>query len=229
MAERHEIRWGGFAGLVFAVTSVVGYFITGNPPRVDDSQSQITSYFDGNRGQLMTQAILISIAAAALVWFAAALAQALRERMPTSDVPGAILGGVTLAAGLVFIGAILTATLAFRAAAPATTVTLYVALSVLFTMIGIASALPLSAAAVGIVASHVMPQWIAWFAGLAAVVSVVGAFGIVNDSGNFVPGGPVMSLVPFLVTAAWVVATSVFMVREHLPEVTVAPQAMGHA
>ena len=39
MAERHEIRWGGFAGLVFAVTSVVAYFITGNPPRVDDSQS----------------------------------------------------------------------------------------------------------------------------------------------------------------------------------------------
>ncbi|HSR22945.1 MAG TPA: hypothetical protein VLW53_05315, partial [Candidatus Eisenbacteria bacterium] len=131
--------------------------------------------------------------------------------------------------GLLFLGTVINATLAFRASAPATMVTLFTASSILFTLTGIAVALPLSAAAVGIAATGAVPRWMAWFAGVAAVLEVVGAFGIVNDSGNFVPGGPVMTMVPFLVGTAWVVGMSLFMVREHLPEVTVAPRAMGHA
>lgn len=229
MEERHEIRWGGFAGLAYAVAAVVAYFLAGSPPRVDDSQTTITSFFADHRGQLMAQAILTSLAAVSLVWFAAALSQALRERMPRSDVPGAVLGGATLVAGLLFLGTIISATLAFRASVPATTVTLFTASAVLFTLTGIAAALPLAAASVGIAVTGVVPRWMAWFAGVAAVLEVVGAFGIINDTGNFVPGGPYMTMVPFLVSTAWVVGTSLFMVREHLPEVTVAPRAMGHA
>jgi hypothetical protein len=38
-----------------------------------------------------------------------------------------------------------------------------------------------------------------------------------------------MTLVPFLLSTAWVVVASGYMMREHLPTIAAAPQAMGHA
>ena len=46
MTERHELRWGGFAGLAFVVLALLGRFLPGNPPTVDESQSTITSWME---------------------------------------------------------------------------------------------------------------------------------------------------------------------------------------
>lgn len=48
---------------------------------------------------------------------------------------------------------------------------------------------------------------------------MVGAFGIFVSDGIFVAGGPIMALVPLLLSALWVLCGSYYMVREHLPEV----------
>jgi hypothetical protein len=96
------------------------------------------------------------------------------------------------------------------------------------TLIGFASALPLTAAGLGVIRTHLMPNWLGYFAFLAALVSVIGAFGIFVETGAFVPGGPIMALIPLLVAAAWVLCGSYFMVREHLPEVA-GVQPMPHA
>jgi hypothetical protein len=229
MEERHEIRWGGFAGLAYAVTALVGYFLAGNPPRVDDSAGQIASYFSDKQNQVLAQTLLTCVAAVCLVAFAAALAQALRDRMPGSDVPWVVITGVVLVAGMLFAGSNLVAALAFLEASGDTLTMTFAISSMMFTTIGIAAALPLTAAAVGISASGIFPRWTAWFAGGAAVISVVGAFGIFNQDGALSPGGPVMTLVPFLVSTAWVVVTSGYMVREHLPSMSTVPHAMGHA
>jgi hypothetical protein len=229
MEERHEIRWGGFAGLAYAVTVLVGYFVPGSPPRVDDSAAQIAGHFADNKNQVLAETLLTCVAAVCLVAFAAALAQALRDRMPGSDVPWVVITGALLVSALLFVGANIYGALAFTAATGATLTTLFAVASVMFTTIGIAAALPLTALAVGIAASGMLPRWMAWFAGLTAVVAVVGAFGIFNQDGSLVPGGPVMTLVPFLLTTAWVVVASGYMVREHLPTMAAAPQAMGHA
>lgn len=229
MEERHEIRWGGYAGLAYAVTVLVGYFMAGSPPRVDDSTAQIAGHFADNKNQVLAQALLTCVAAVCLVAFAAALAQALRDRMPGSDVPWVVITGVVLVSAMLFVGANLLGALAFTAVSGATLTTMYVIASMVFTTIGIAAALPLTAAAVGIAASGMLPRWTAWFAGLSAVVAVVGAFGIFNQDGSLVPGGPVMTLVPFLLSTAWVVVASGYMVREHLPTIAAAPQAIGHA
>jgi hypothetical protein len=229
MEERHEIRWGGFAGLAYAVAALVGYFIAGTPPRVDDSAATVAGHFADNKNQVLAEALLTCVAAVCLVAFAAALAQGLRERMPGSDVPWVVITGVVLVAALMFVGSNIYATLAFSEVTGATLTTLYAVSAVTFTTIGVASALPLTAAAVGIAASGMLPRWTAWLAGLSAVVAVVGAFGIFNQDGNLVPGGPVMTLVPFLLSTAWVVVASGYMMREHLPTIAAAPQAMGHA
>ncbi|MGH8891720.1 MAG: DUF4386 family protein [Actinomycetes bacterium] len=229
MEERHEIRWGGYAGLAYAVTALAGYFMAGNPPRVDDSTAQIAGYFADNQNQVLAQTLLSCVAAVCLVAFAAALAQALRDRMPGSDVPWVVITGVVLVAGLLFAGANLFGALAYLEATGNTLTTTFTIGQLMFTTIGIAAALPLTAASVGISASGILPRWTAWFAALAAVMGVVGAFGIFNQDGALTPGGPVMTLVPFLVSTAWVVVASAYMVREHLPTVSAVPQAMGHA
>lgn len=229
MEERHEIRWGGFAGLAYAIAALVGYFLAGSPPRVDDSTGQIASYFSDNQNLVLAQTLLSCVAAVCLVAFAAALAQALRDRMPGSDVPWVVITGAVLVAGLLFVGSNLYAALAFLESTGATLTTTFTISAMLFTTIGIAAALPLTAGAVGIAASGILPRWTAWFAGLAAVVAVVGAFGIFNQDGALAPGGQVMTMVPFLVSTAWVVVASGYMVREHLPTISAMPEAMGHA
>lgn len=229
MEERHEIRWGGFAGIAYAVAAVVGYFLAGQPPRVDDSAGQIASYFADNQNQVLGQSLLLSFAAVCLVAFAAALAQALRERMPGSDVPWVVVTGVVLVAALILTASAVFGTLAFAEMSRPITTAMFTAGSLLMTVIGMAAALALTAASVGIVASEVFPRWIGWFAALCAVLQVIGTFALFNQTGALSAGGPVMGLVPFLVSTLWVLVTSGYMVREHLPTVAAAPPAVGRA
>jgi energy-converting hydrogenase Eha subunit A len=69
-------------------------------------------------------------------------------------------------------------------------VTLYQATALSVTMIGFASTLPLVAAGVGVLRTRLMPDWLGYLAFLAAIVSLIGAFGIFVDDGAFVPAGP---------------------------------------
>ena len=49
MTERHELRWGGFAGLAFVVLALLGRFLPGNLPTVDESEGTITSFLNDTR------------------------------------------------------------------------------------------------------------------------------------------------------------------------------------
>jgi hypothetical protein len=98
--------------------------------------------------------------------------------------------------------------------------------AVLTTMIGFAAALPLAAAGLGVLRTHLMPDWLGYLALLAAVVSFAGAFGIFASDGAFVAGGTLMTTVPLLVASVWVVCASGYMVREHLPEISAGEAPM---
>ncbi|HEU5156088.1 MAG TPA: hypothetical protein VFU43_03765 [Streptosporangiaceae bacterium] len=230
MTQHHELRWGGIAGLGYAVLAIVAYFLPGtDAPRIDDSPATIVAFFADHRAQVLAQALLLSAAAALLVWFAAALAQTLRDRAQGSDLPGALLGGIILLAALTLAGAGLYASLAYRVGAPTVMIAAFNLAQMTYMMYGVAAAVPFTALAIGIHRTRVLPEWMGWFAAVCAVLGVVGALFIGRTSGAFVPGGPVASLIPFVADALFVIAASVFMVREHLPVVGAAPQAMGHA
>ena len=53
MTERHELRWGGFAGLGFLVLAIVGAILPGVPPRVTATSDSITSYVADGRDQML--------------------------------------------------------------------------------------------------------------------------------------------------------------------------------
>jgi hypothetical protein len=228
MTQHHEVRWGGIAGIGYAVLALLAYFLPGtDAPRIDDTPSTIVAFFADHRAQVLTQALLYSAAAALLVWFAAALAQTLRERAQGSDLPGALLGGMILMAGLTLMGAGLSAAIAYRAGDPAVLIGTFNLVQVTYMMYGVAAAVPFTTLAIGIHRTHVFPEWMGWFSAACAVLGVLGALFIARTSGAFVPGGPVVTLIPFGVDTLFVIAASAFMVREHLPAVGAAPHAMG--
>ena len=228
MTERHELRWGGFAGLAFVVLAMLGRFLPGTAPTVDDSDSTISSWLSDHRSMILLSSLLWAAAAGLVIWFAAAFAEAIRERAERSDVHLALLAGSVLVGGAIFVNAGLTAAAAFGISGrdAGITMALYELSAVMTTMIGFAAALPLAAAGIGVMRTHVMPNWLGYLALLAAVVSFAGAFGVFATSGTWVAGGFLMTTVPLLLTAIWIVCAGGFMVREHLPELSTGEAAV---
>ncbi|TCN40774.1 uncharacterized protein DUF4386 [Kribbella orskensis] len=228
MTERHELRWGGIAGLAFVVLALLGRFLAGNPPTVADSGGTISSWLNDHRTTVLFSSLMWAAAAGLVIWFAAAFAEAIREREERSDVHLALLAGSVLVGGAVFVNGALTAASAFSIAGrdEALTVLMYNITAVMTTMIGFAAALPLAAAGIGVLRTHLMPNWLGYLALLAALVSFAGAFGVFATDGVFVAGGNLMSTVPLLLSAVWIVCASGFMVREHLPEITTGEAAL---
>ncbi|NUR94369.1 MAG: hypothetical protein HOV67_03825 [Kribbellaceae bacterium] len=228
MTERHELRWGGFAGLAFVVLALLGRFLPGNPPTVGDSDSAISSWVADHRSMILLSSLLWAAAAGLVIWFAAAFAEAMRERAERSDVHLALLAGSVLVGAALFVNAGMQAATASGIAGrdAAITVSMFELGTLTTTLIGFAAALPLAAAGMGVLRTRLMPNWLGYLALLAAVVSFLGAFGVFATSGAFVAGGWLMSTVPLLLSAIWVLAASGYMVREHLPELTTGDTAV---
>lgn len=226
MTQRHELRWGGFAGVAFVALAVVGALLPGLPPRASATTSELVSYVASGRTQLLISALLWAAAAGMIIWFAAAFAEAIREREERSDVHLAILSGTVLVGGAVFLSAVGTAAAAYGAGIrfPALTAVLYQSVLVLQAMIGFATVLPLAAAGVGVLRTHLMPDWLGYLGLVAAVISGVASLSIFVTTGTWTPGGSAISLVALGAGGIFVLCTSGFMVREHLPEVR--PMAM---
>ena len=222
MTERHELRWGGFAGLGFVVLAAIAVFLPGLAPVLTDSDSEITSWISDSRSQLLASSLLWAAAAGLVIWFAAAFAEAIREREERSDVHLALLAGAVLVGGAVFVAAAAQASLAYGVVGrdEGLTLAMFEGVSVLNSMIGVAAALPLGAAGIGIMRTHLMPDWLGYLALVAAFVSVIGAFGVFYTDGAMVAGGRISAMVPLLASGIWVACTSGYMVREHLPEMT---------
>ena len=222
MTERHELRWGGLAGLAFVVLALLGRFLPGNPPTVGDSDGTITGWLTDHRNSIMIGSLMWCAAAGLIIWFAAAFAEAMRERAERSDVHLALLAGSVLVGSAIFVNAALTGATAFGVDGrdAGFSLMLFEVTAVMSTMIGFAAALPLAAAGIGVLRTRLMPNWLGYLALLAAVVSFAGAFGVFVSDGTFVAGGTLMTTVPLLLSSIWLVCAGGYMVREHLPEVT---------
>lgn len=222
MTQRHELRWGGIAGFAFIVLAVVAALLPGVPPRVTATAQTITSFATDGRDRMLLAALLEAAAAGLVIWFSAAFAEAIREREERSDVHMALLAGSVLIGGAIFTYAVGLGVLGYGAGTRqlATTVALFQAMMVLNALIGFAAALPLTAAGIGVLRTHLMPDWLGYLALVAAGISVLAGFSIFFDSGIYAPGGSVMPFVSLTAGGITVACASFFMVREHLPEVT---------
>ena len=127
-----------------------------------------------------------------------------------------------LVGGAIFVNAAMTGATAFGVAGrdAALTMMLFQLTSVMTTMIGFAAALPLAAAGIGVLRTHLMPNW------LTSVAAAYRPLGIFASTGTFVAGGFLMTGVPLLLSALWIACAGAYMVREHLPEMTTGEAAV---
>lgn len=235
MGKGHELRWDGLAGLDAVVLAIIARLMLGSGvPAITDSAHTIAAFLSDHRDQILAAALLCAIAVALLLWFGAALATVFRHADPDSDAPAVVLAGFTLVSAIGLfamctLGGVTYAMTAHRELLALATGP-YTALTVAGTIAGIAVALPLGASAVAIARTQVFPAWMAWFAGLVALLRVLAAFAASSTAGAFAPGSMVVSYVPSILGALWILAASWLLIREHLPVISVptAP-AVGHA
>ncbi|HSV40588.1 MAG TPA: DUF4386 family protein [Nocardioidaceae bacterium] len=222
MTQRHELRWGGFAGLAFLFFAFLGALLPGTPPRVTATDTEIIAYIKDHETGLLLAALMFAASAGLVIWFSAALAEALRERDERSDVHMALLAGSVLVAGSMFMGAAGSAAMTYGIdnRSPELTVMMFEGLMVLYALSGLTAVLPIAAAGVGVLRTKMLPNWLGYLGLVSAAVSALGALAVFAQTGDYVPGGPFMSWISLLAGGVFVLCASIFMVREHLPEMT---------
>jgi len=72
-------RWARAAGAGFVVLAIAAFIVGGEAPKVGDSTDDLVSYYDGDRGQVFVSSLLFAFALLLFLWFAAAIANSLRE------------------------------------------------------------------------------------------------------------------------------------------------------
>lgn len=231
--DNHEFRWGGLAGIGALVLGIIGRLVTGDTPGITQPAMTIAEYISERRAQILAGAVLSAIAVALFLWFGVALATAFRRADETSDAPALVLAGYVLVSTIGFIAISVFAGMTYAmtthrallviAAGP------YTALAVMGTIAGVAVAVPFGASAAAIMRTHVFPMWMAWFAIVVAVVSVLSAFAVGNTGGALAPDGRLVAYLPGVLSGLWVLAASGLLIREQLPIATGGTRpVMGH-
>ena len=152
------------AGAAFVVLAAAAFIIAGESPKVSDSPDKIVDYLDSNRNQLIVGALLFAIGFVFFLWFAAAVANHLREHGEGRVAATVLVAGAAFAA-VQFVVLALFATLAFSVAGAGDatlTKALYDLDVGLDNLDGLAAGLFVLAAAAGLKRTASIPAWLAW-------------------------------------------------------------------
>lgn len=194
-----------------------------------------TPWLNTGPPQILTSVLLYAVAIVLVLWFGAALATAFRRADETSDASAVVLAGYILVCAIGLIAMSIFGGMTYAMTAHPDLLRLavipFTAITVVGAIAGIAAALPMGASAVAIARTHVFPLWMAWFAGLVALVRVLASIAVMSTGGAFAPGSVLVTYVPGALAALWVLAASGLLIREHLPVITArtAPPAVSHA
>jgi hypothetical protein len=202
-------RYGRATGIVFVVLFIVSYVIYGTAPKIGASTSDITSFYVGDRGKVLTAMVFFGLAVVFLLWFVAAIASALR------DVGKAGWGSATIAAGtalatVFFVLVALNAGLAYSIAGYGDQGVI-TALSDMCWIIGVTvsypAALLIGAASIGLSGTRLVPTWFSPIGILAAILVLLGGTTWAT-SGFWAPDGAYSTWITPIIAMAWIVVTS---------------------
>jgi hypothetical protein len=206
-------RWARASGIAFVVLTVVAFVVGGEPPAADDPAAEVVSYYDGDRGQVLVSSFVFAVALGFWIWFAAAIANNLRER-GQGRVAATITTPVATFAAVQLVGTALNAVLAYTVArdVDADVAKAFFELTWAVDMLAaVPSAVFFVAAALGFKRTQMLPAWLCW-AGLG--VAALFALRITNwaSDGFWSPTGEFLFvLIP--VALLWILTTSIVLVR----------------
>jgi hypothetical protein len=216
MSEDRYAKYGAATGIVFVVLVVVGFLIvTPSPPDLDAPVDEWSSYFTDHQDAINTGVVLISVSLFFFIWFLGSLTSALRIAAGSPRLPSIAFGGGLVFAASLFIALTSVAIAAHRPdeVSPELTRALNDG-GILAGVPGIAGLLALfGATALVILRGDLLPHWLGWLSGVAAVVQLL-TFGVLyTDTGAFAADGVLGLFVPFTVGILTVLALSIVLIQ----------------
>jgi hypothetical protein len=206
-------RWARAAGAGFVALAVAAFIVGGEAPTVGDSTDDLISYYDGDRGKVLVASLLFAFALGFFLWFAAAIANLLRER-GEGRVAATVIGAATAFVTLQLVLTGMAASLAYSIASggdPGIVKALFDLQWVLDIFAALPAAVFVLSSSVGFMRTRAVPSWLCWAGvGLAALFLL--------RSTNWARDGfwsPTGEYVFILIPAAmlWILVTSITLVR----------------
>lgn len=200
MAKRDWQRFAPLTGLLFVILTVVSFLIEGEPPDNDAPGREIVEFYTDNEGRVIVGAILASLAAVSLIFFAANVRRALRRgEQGVGVLSVAALGGGIVAATGIATDAAIRFTLADGAddIEPVAMQTLHALWSGFFLPMVVGIATLILALSLAALRTRVIPPWLAWIGFLLFIMF-------------FTPIG----FIAFLASGLWIAVVSVLLWRQ---------------
>ena len=201
------------SGIGFVVLAVVSFVVFGERPKVDAAPGEIASFYEDDRGRVLTAVPIFALAFMLFLWFAGAIANALREagegRLGATTV--ALAAVVT---GVQFTLSALAASLALTLAAAGDEGTVRALNTMswsLDTLNSFAVAAFVVAVTVGLRRAGLVPRWYAWDGLAGAVLIALRGTNWATD-GFWSPSGE-YSWIAIVVAFVWVLVTSILLLR----------------
>jgi hypothetical protein len=201
------------AGAGFVVLTVAAFIVGGEAPRVGDSTEDLISYYDGDRGKILVSSLLFALALALFLWFAAAVANLLRES-GEGRVAATVIAGATAFATLQLVLTGIGASLAYSIAGggdPGVVKALFDLQWVLDMFAALPVALFVLSSSVGLMRTRAVPSWLCWAGVVLAALFLLRTTNWARD-GFWSPTGEYLFI---LIPAAmlFILVTSITLVR----------------
>jgi hypothetical protein len=204
-------RYAALGGFVFVILNVVGAFLPGTPPALDDGAAKVATYFKDNDSMIMAAQVLSGFGTIGLAWWFGSLFRRLRAaeggnpRLSVVALLGLALGG-----SCALISGAITSTTAMRIDDIGEGAIVFYALSgVVIATAGFGVIVFLSAVCALNYRTKMFPEWTSYLGWLAAAGFVVASLGAASDASAL----GLIGLLSFLLWCAWIVALSALMWR----------------
>ncbi len=201
------------AGAGFVVLAIAAFIVGGEAPKVGDSTEDLISYYDGDRGQVLVSSLLFAFALLLFLWFAAAIANTLRDS-GEGRVGATVIAGATAFVSLQLALTGMAASLAYSVAGggdPGVTKALFDLQWVLDMFAALPAAVFVLSSSVGFMRTRAVPAWLCWVGlGLAALF-LLRTTNWARDGFWSPTGEYIFILIP--VAMLWILVTSITLVR----------------
>ena len=213
-------------GIGFAVFFIIASVIYGSQPKVGASAATLVSFYDGHRTRILIAGVILGLAVLCLLWFAAALSNALRDAGQGTWAAAATAASAALGVAF-FVLITLSATLAYSIAGSGNdqiTSGLNDLAWVLKVVASFPAAMLIMAGTFGLRQAGIISR-ASFAAGVAAVVLVLlGATTWAGD-GIWAPDGTYSRFISPIIGLVWIAVVSGFLYKLNPSTVSTPGQA----